>query len=52
MVKIGLLKRTVVKWIINGGNKHKRKKITDEYLENFLKIIVVQCLKSGFGVLK
>lgn len=27
-------------------NIKEKKKITDEYLENFLKIIVVQCLKS------
>lgn len=36
-MEIGLLKGTLVKWVTNGGNRYiRRKKIKDEYLENFL----------------
>lgn len=55
MMEIGLLKGTLVKWVTNGGNRcTRRKKIKDEYLENFLgrKYCSAMLKEYGFYVVK
>lgn len=51
MMETRLLKGTLVKWVTNGGNRcTRKKKIKDEYLENFLGRQYCSEMLKEFGV--